>query len=150
MKKKIVLSLFAILLTIVWIGESRSFFCIGDGMCVTVWKTYGGTCYVVPGKYYGLTKPVSRNHIRTTNASGLDIIWPNDSKNIVVDINDSNSLIINDSKGVFIIDYSSKRDYFNSLFTYFDGKYHRYKKDVAYISLSIPENVAVDNTGNKL
>jgi hypothetical protein len=38
----------------------------------------------------------------------------------------------------------------DSLFTYFDGKYNRYKRNVNYISLFIQENYAIDKDGRKL
>lgn len=150
MKKKIVWGFLIIVFITICIGESRSFFCLGDNKCVTVWKTYGGACYVIPGKYYGLIKPRYHSYIQTTNRSGLDIIWPKDANTIIIDINDSNCVINNNSEDILIINYSSKEDYYNNLFTHFDGKYHRYNRDVSYMNISIAENVAVDSKGNKL
>lgn len=49
-----------------WYGEGRRFYCVGNAQCLTVWKTFGNTCYLVPGHYYGLLPPTD-NYIATTN-----------------------------------------------------------------------------------
>ena len=150
MKRRITLILGALFLMIVCIGESRSFYCLGDNKCVTVWKTFGGICYVIPGRYYGLIEPRSRSYIKTTNKISLDIIWPSKTNNVIADFADGEKVIKNTSEGPIIIDYASRAGYHDSLFTHFDGKYHRYKKDLTYINISIPDNVAVNSKGEKL
>jgi len=56
MKRKLLFFALGITLLVTWFGESRKFFCLEDGNCVTVWKTFNG-CYIIPGKYYGIVKP---------------------------------------------------------------------------------------------
>jgi hypothetical protein len=67
MKKilKVFITLVGIIgLLFVWNEQSRSFFKATNGEYVTMWKRWGGTCYLIPGKYYGITKPTD-NYIET-------------------------------------------------------------------------------------
>src|ERR1700719_2287763 len=135
-----------IIVTLIWYGESRKFFCLGDGQCVTVWKTYNSVCYIIPGKYYGLLKPTSANYIETTNLSDLDVIWQTGSSDMIVSVDDS-AKNIKQSNNSKIVNYNLHKGYNDSLFTDFDGKNHRYKKGVNYISIFIKENYATDKDG---
>lgn len=148
--KKIILSIVILVSLIVFIGESRAIYSVGEDKHVTIWKTFGGTCFVIPGKYYGLLKPSSHSYIKTTNSSSLDIIWPDNPNKIIVDINHEHCEIYNVSNGVSIIRYSSQESDFNERFTKFDGKFHRYKKGVLYINVSIADNIGIDASGKKL
>lgn len=114
--------------------QSRDFYCLLGDRCVTVWKHVGGLCYVIPGKYYGITKPQD-DYILTTNASSLDVIWEGSGPEIIVSM-DEKSKIINTSKEVLLQDYNLRKAHYDSLFTYFDGTYKRYKKTTDFISLS--------------
>jgi len=118
-------------------------------MCVTVWKTYNNVCYVIPFKYYGLLKP-SDNYILTTNMSDLDILLSAEPKTIIVAKDDETVIVNNSKKKILIIDYDSRKKYFDSLYTYFDRQYSRYKKQTIYIQLHVKENYATDNNGRKL
>lgn len=62
--------------------EKRSFYCLENGKCVTVWKTLNNICYVMPYKYYGLLKP-SDSYIQTTNLADIDVFWSDDFSNEV-------------------------------------------------------------------
>lgn len=150
MKKISVIFLIIILFILIWYGESRKFFCLEGDKCVTVWKTYNNVCYIVPGKYYGIVRPSSYNYIQTTNINDLDIIWKVNSDSIIVNSDDTTFIVNNSSKGIKIIKYNLNKKYNDSLLTSFDGKYHRYKKDVDYVSIFIKENYAIDKNGNKL
>lgn len=128
----------------IWYGESRSFLCTDNGKCVTVWKTYNNICYVIPGKYYGLLKPFSRNYIKTTNrSSGVDLIWRAGSDTVLAQVDDDSQIFNNASNKTTIVNYKSNERYNDSLYTYFDTKLkpRRYKKNVNMIS------VPIDNTG---
>jgi len=72
--KKVLIFPALLLLMAIWYGESRKFFCAGDGECVTVWKTYNNVCYIVPGKYYGIIRP-SDNYIKTSNINLVSIFY---------------------------------------------------------------------------
>jgi hypothetical protein len=134
----------------IWFGESRKFFCLNNGKCITVWKTFNNVCYIIPGKYIGIFGPSSYSYIQTTNIHNFDIIWKSNSDSIIVNSDDSTFIVNNFSKGVGIIKYSQNKKYNDSLFTYFDGNYHRYKKGISYISVFVKENYAVDFNGKKL
>ena len=150
MKRILLFFIIIIALLIIWLGESRRFFCLSDGKCVTVWKTYNDICYIIPGKYYGIVRPASINYIKTSNLSDADIIWLPDSKVIIANINDSAIIVNNSPTSMKIVNYNFNKDHNDTLFTYFDGKYHRYKKNNEYISVFIKENYALDKNGKSL
>ncbi len=146
---------FASVLVIIFAGvlfyykQSRDFYCLSEDKCVTVWKRPGGTCYVIPGKYYGVTRP-SNDYVETANSSSMDIIWGDRPSTIIV-VKDEEARILNNSKDkLLIIDHNANRTKYDSIYTYFDGQYRRYKKSTAFISLFIKENYATTNDGRKL
>lgn len=144
--KKSIKMLFLILLfgLPIWYGETRSFECSDKGKCVTVWKTYGNTCYVIPGKYYGLLAPSSgENYIKTVNTSiGVGLIWVQGTKMVLAQI-DSDSQIVNNNNHdkETIINYNINKQYNDSLYTYYDPKLHIniYRKNINFISVSIDD-----------
>jgi hypothetical protein len=149
MKKILIILSVCLLLITVWFGEGRSFYCLDDKHCVTVWKTYYNRCYVIPGKYYGLFKP-SGSYIESTNLSSMDLIWNGTPHEIIVN-KDNNTTIVNRfPKSNNLIDYNTNKIHNDSLFISFDGKYHRYRKGVMFISIFIEEDYAVGNNGKKL
>jgi hypothetical protein len=150
MKKILLAFLVLLILFLAWYGESRKFFCLGNGRCITVWKTYNNTCYIIPGKYYGLIKPSSHSYLKTTNTNTLDIIWEANLNSIIVNADDKSFTVNNFPKSIQIVRYDLNKKNNDSLFTYFDGKYNRYKRNVNYISLFIQENYAIDKDGRKL
>ncbi len=150
MKKILLISFTFFAVVAIWYGEARKFYCLGNGKCVTVWKTYNNVCYIIPGKYYGVMKPSRISHIQTMNITDLDIIWKSSPDSIIVNSDDTKLLVKKFSHQIVICKYSSNQKYNDSLFTDFDGHYKRYKKDVDYISLFIQENYALDKKGNKL
>lgn len=137
-----------IAILLLWYDQSRSFYCLDNERCVTVWKRIGGTCYVIPTKYYGIIKS-SDNFIKTTNTSDLDVIW--ESPNYIIVAVDNKTEIINKNLKEFsIVNYNFAKSYNDSLYTFFDGEYLRYKNDVDYISIDIKESYARDKDGKKL
>lgn len=151
MAKKIFFFTAFISLFFILYGESRKFFCLSDGKCITVWKTYNNVCYIIPGKYYGIVRPSSHSFIQTTNNNILDIIWIENSDDLIINSdNDSNIIVKNSSQGTKFIKYNINKVYNDSSFTYIDGPYHRYKKSVNYLNIFISENYAVGKNGKKL
>lgn len=149
MKRIIIILSVCLLLITVWFGKKRSFYCLDDRHCVTVWKTYNNRCYVIPGKYYGLFKP-SRSYIESTNINSMDLIWNGAPHEVIVNKDDNSSIVNRFPNSINIIDYNTNKIHNDSLFTSFDGKYHRYRKDVMFISVFIEENYAVGKNGRKL
>jgi len=144
---KILVILILIVSVFVWLDQSRHFYCLSDKQCFTVWKRLGNKCYIIPGKYFGIFRP--SHYIETTNNIYVDVIRRGDT-----------SLLVNTGKNIEILDqsihtqlidwYGNDRVRNDSLYTFFDGKYRRYKKEVEYIGVNIEENYAVDKSGKKL
>lgn len=130
-----------------WFALKRNFYCISNDKCLTVWKTIGGKCLIIPGKYYGITIP--NNYVETGNLDDVDIIWIN-QKSFIVNGNSATKFINNDINNFKIINYDSNKILNDSKYLDFDGKYHRYKNDIEFIQLHIREPYATDKKGNKL
>jgi len=142
------ISLFLLLIAVVLIvlDQKRSFYCLSNNRCVTVWKRLGNKCYVIPGKYYGIFEPTD-DYVKTTNTNSITIIWLDDNS-WLIDAN-KNVEIFNDSTNSALIQlYNNKTSYNDSLYTYFDGKYQKYKRNVNFISIDIKENYVLDKSSN--
>lgn len=139
--------LLLIVVSLVWFDQSRSFYCLSDGRCITVWKRLGNKCYIVPGKCYEIFKPTD-DYIQTTNTGYVDVILVNDKK-LLINIED-NAEIVQQSSNSLIELYRDNKTLNDSLNTYFDGRYRQYKKEVDFISINIKENYATDKSGKKL
>lgn len=123
--------------------DSRHFFCLKSGHCVTMWRTLNGVCYIIPGRYTSSTcPPSSESYIISPFKESLDIIWPKDSDNIIVSIDEKSQVIHQSPNGIKIIDYNSNKKHNDSLFLCFDGNYERYKKDVDFMTIEIFEEYA--------
>jgi len=154
MKKTIIYVVSVFILLIVWYGEKRKIYCI-NGTCITVWKTFGNTCYIVPGKYYGLIKPMD-DYIRSTNTNSFTIYISMQLPKTLIIKNEGTSQgfegefdIINDDKSKFIIKSYSK--------TYEDMLYHPkaahfndLRDDANYFAINVEEDYAEDKNGKKL
>src|ERR1700720_4395948 len=81
MKKLLLCLSIFIILALIWYGESRKFFCLNNGKCVTVWKTYNNVCYIIPGRYYGIIRP-SDNFIESSNNNFLTIYFTSELSNV--------------------------------------------------------------------
>lgn len=152
MKKtiRILLVIFSILtVLIIWFDQSRTFYCLDNNKCITVWKRIGGSCFVIPGKYYGIIKP-SDNYIITSNASDMDVVWEKDPSHVIVSMDEGSKIVNNSRNEITITDYKAKKKYNDSLYMSFDGTYLRHRKGTDFIILFIKENYAVDNYGNKM
>lgn len=137
------------LILAVWAEQSRSFYCLSDRKCVTVWKRSGNKCYIILNKYYGISKP-AENYIKTTNTAFVDIIWIDDNR-LLIETEDYAEIIQPPSgKGLVIEQYNHDKTLNDSLYTYIDGKYEKYIDKVKFIRLYIKESYATDRTGKKL
>ncbi len=133
-------------LLVLLVDQKRKVHCISDNKCVTVWKRIGGTCYVMPYKYYGLFRPRDC-YIITTNSSDIGFIWKN-KKEIIVHVDEEATIVDNSTKKIKILDYEANYEIYDSIFTYKDGYYRRYKKNVQRIGISILENYCVNCNEN--
>lgn len=74
MKVKILIAVICIIL-MSWFLFGRVFIHNRDRtQCMTIWRTIGGKCYIIPGKYYSLFPP-KNNFISTHNTAILYIAW---------------------------------------------------------------------------
>lgn len=146
-----------ILLLLIIDGEKsdgvRYFYCLSEDKCVTVWKKGNDSVFIILGKYHSEKTP-SDDYIKLINMTNTidwyaSVIFTKDDKLLIDVVVDSKNVISQSSKGTIKL-YNNKETLNDSLYTYFDGKYRQYKKDVEYISLNMKENYATDKTGKKL
>jgi hypothetical protein len=83
MKKLILGSIIFFGLFFAWFGLSRKFICLDDNTCITVWKTFGNVCYLIPGKYYGIFSP-TKDHIKTKNTALIELYFPELLPNTII------------------------------------------------------------------
>lgn len=132
---------------------ARSFYCLSEDRCVTIWKTGNGDVLIVYGIYNDSKKPVD-DYVKLVDITNevdwyASVIFTKDDKLLIDVVDDSTKVISQSSQGIIEL-YNSKKTLNDSLYTYFDGKYERYKKEVDYISVNIKENYATDKNNNKL
>lgn len=123
--------------------QSRSFFKATNGKYITMWKRWGGTCYLIPGKYYGIIKP-SDGYIETRNRNEyIDFLWFTNGSNHLLYYGNVEDKIYNVNKADFIIsNYLDNKQKNDSLFTEKKGQYFHYKKGVTHLSINIFEGYA--------
>jgi len=147
-----VLKVFSVLVVIIgilfiWYDQSRLFFKATNGEYITMWKRWGGRCYLIPGKYYRVTKPTD-NYIETENNMSGDFIWNNRNSKYVLFSGGKNYEIINkDSTKIKIIDYLDDEKKNDSLYTEEKGDYYIYKKGLIRLSIDILQSYATDERG---
>lgn len=143
-------SIFIILL-LIWYGESRKFFCLDSGECVTVWKSYNNVCYIIPGKYYGLIRP-SKNYIESPNTNNVTIFFTKEMSNAIIYNSEQNLTVKNIDKHEFVFyDYNSNNVKFDQLLYLPNAKLNKdVKNNVGMIQIFIHENYATDKNGRKL
>lgn len=147
--------LLLIVLLLVWYDQSRTFYCLSNDKCVTVWKRLGGKCYIIPSKYYGVFKP-SSDYIKTTNTQYLTFYFSNDIPNKMIVRNQGSStgekrgyeIVNNLSENLEIAEYSD--DYKAILYKPDAIKFKDVKTSTEYLDLDIKENYATDKTGRKI
>lgn len=129
--------------------EVRSFYCLSDGKCVTVWKKGNNSIFIILGKYTSAKIP-SDNYVKISNNryDYIHLILSKEDK-FLIDI-DEKATVIKRSSNNLIELYKNNKTLNDSLYTYFDGKYWRYKNHVEFISINIEENYATDKTGKKI
>jgi hypothetical protein len=151
MKRALLITVIVVAGLLTWYGESRHFYCLDNGKCITVWKTYNNVCYIMPGKYYGIIKP-SDNYIQTTNTNNLTIFFTAEMPNLLV-IQSEDALEINNKnkKNYLLLDYSKATSRFDSIFYKRNAqKFNEIKDNARLIDLDIHENYAIDKDGRHL
>jgi len=135
----------------------KSFYCLSDEKCVTVWKRTDGEVYIIPGKYESNNKPTVSN-IRTINKQFLTLYFSNEkelSYKIIVrdegnlESNQNRYTIKNDVKREWVfLEYSES--YKSILYEPNAIKFKDVKASTDYLTINIQENYATDKSGKKL
>ena len=88
MKKLLILALCVIALVVTW-KQYRHFYQVGN-VTLTVWKKWGGYCYITPYKYWGISAP-EKNYIKMSNLGDVHIYVDKDSTLLIFNhyINDT-------------------------------------------------------------
>ena len=150
---KRILIVFATVLFLVafWYGESRRFYCLDNGRCITVWKTFNNGCFIVPGKYYGVVRP-SNNYIESSNTNLLTIFFCEKlPKSLIVQC-EQGVKINNDKTDVFTF-YRYETDtskFKNLLYSPSAKKRSDMRPGSGLIDINIRENYALDKVGKEL
>lgn len=132
-----------IIVFVIWMLEARSFYCLDNGICITVWKQLGNTCYVIPEKYYGMFPPV-KNYFKITNTAALDIYYSDALPNIlfVTDGENDSTNVVNDTNNklqMYYLQYENQEKYR----TYLVDENENLKNNVRMLTIDISENFLV-------
>jgi len=144
------LGIFVLIIINTLVSEGvKSIYCLSDDKCVTVWKRANGEVYIIHGEYKGRKVP-SDNYVKMTNVmfSYIDVIFKQENK-LLISFSDKADIEQKSSNGLIEL-YRDNKTLNDSLYTYFDGRYEMYNKEVDYISIDIKENYATDKSGKKL
>jgi hypothetical protein len=140
---KISILLFLIyLLIIVFFG--KQVYRVEQDKYITVWKRFGGDCYIMPYRYYGLILP-NDNYIKTDNASQFQFYFLENSPNVIV-IRTSNKYIFKNKKGSLKVINFDERD----AYKFFSLSSGNLKKGVNYIFINVKESYAFDSSGKSI
>jgi|GEM_PF-5809562 len=146
MKKLLAVLIICVGLVVFFI-QSRTFVDIPNGNHITVWKTLNNKCYVVMGRYYGITKPYkSENYVETTNdAMGASIFWKDLSDSLIIAVGGEYKIHNNTQEKPFFIDYKRDKMRNDSLYTEWNADYkiHLYRKGINKIAIEIENKGAL-------
>ncbi|RZK48009.1 MAG: hypothetical protein EOO99_11700 [Pedobacter sp.] len=126
----------------------KSFYCLSDDKCVTVWKRDSGEVLIISGKYKSKEIPLD-NYIKITNLNYSSIVVLFVGNKLLVDVENNAMALQKSSNGTMEL-YRNEKALNDSLYTKFDGKYRRYKEKINYININIEENYATDKNDKKL
>lgn len=135
----------------------KSFYCLSDEKCVTVWKRTDGEVYIIPGKYESNNKPTV-SYIRTINKQFLTLYFSNEkelSYKIIVrdegnlESNQKRYTIENDVKREWVF-FEYSESYKSILYEPNAIKFKDVKASTDYLTINIQENYATDKSGKKL
>jgi hypothetical protein len=133
----------------------KSYYCLSENNCITVWKKTANDVYIIPGIYKGNDVP-DISHIKTINGQYLTLYFSEDlpQKIIVRDQgnyenNQKGYSIEKGAKGEWqILEYSES--YKSTLYNPEAVKFKDVKSSTNYIDLNIQENYATDKSGKKI
>jgi hypothetical protein len=151
MKKIFLFSSLLLIPILIWYGESRRFFCLDNGDCITVWKTYNNVCFIIPGKYYGIVRP-SNNYIESSNTNLLTVYFSPELPGALVVQSGQGVKINNENMHEFAFyKYETDTGRFNNILYMPDAKKRSdMKAGARLMDIDIRENYALDKDGKKL
>ena len=131
-----------------WFAYKRHFYYFGEtGKYVTVWKRIGGRCLIIPGKYYGITKP--NDYIEIGNVDNITLYWSSELPNSFIARDEGYKFNINSNNNVFI-KYDDNKEHFHQILYLENAQKRRdIKPNAELLNLSIREPYATDKKGNK-
>ena len=135
----------------IWFGESRKFFCLSNGKCVTVWKTYNNVCYIIPGRYYGIIKPMD-NYLESSNTDFLTIYFSDALPNTIIYKSEKPLKLKNaDKDEIVFLDYDKDIQKWDSILYLPNAKRsNEVKSNAQLLDIIIKENYAMDKDGRHL
>lgn len=139
--------IFFIIIYLYNFDQSRSIYCLTSEKCITVWKRLGGKCYIIPEKYFGRKRPAGA-YIKTTNTNRLHVIWQNENSILVTSKEDI--IYVQSTSKMRIKLYQENKEVYDSLYTFLDGSYRKYKEEVNFLSIDVKENYVRNNKGQKV
>lgn len=127
---------------------ARSFYCLTDNRCITVWKRLDGHLYIIYGEYSKREIPKD-NFVKVKDAYLIAVLLSKEN-NILIELEKKVEILDWYSSNNIIELYNNNKILNDSLYTYFDSRYKRYKDNVEYLIINIKENYATDKTGEKI
>jgi len=106
--KKILIILTVLGLIFLYFHEKRDYHYLDKDHCITVWKRFGGHCYIVPGKYTGWLAP-DKDYLLTDNRNAITIVYDPESSEDYIISNDYGFPIKLDTTTIKLKLYSSKQ-----------------------------------------
>lgn len=146
--KSLLYCLAVLALCLIMYGESRKFYCFEKDRCITVWKTFGNTCYIIRGNYYGLWLPNS--FIETSNVNNLTLYFTDRLPSSLVYKSEQPVLIrkFGDEENFYDFNSDSKK-FDDMLYEVTASKNNEVKDGVTMVDLFIRENFAIDKNGKR-
>jgi hypothetical protein len=151
---KILIGLILILSVLIGFDQSRTFYCLSENQCVTVWKRLGNKCYIIPGKYYWIASP-SDNYIETSNTQYLTLYFSDKLPKKIVVRNQGNSsgkdgykIKSHANEDWELLEYSER--YRLILYHTLARKFNDVQFTTNYMNLYIEESYCTDKSGRKL
>lgn len=145
MKKSIVILIFGLIFFLTvdsCISDGvRSFYCLSEDKCITVWKRTDGEVYIIFGEYKEKKVPKD-NYIRTSYDNALTIIVDESSSYDYIISNDyGKKLLIKSSN------YKTKYYEYGQKETFINDYYinRQIKKGLQYLQIDIKESLVVIN-----
>lgn len=153
----VIMAIFYLVINALTSDGVKSFYCLSDDKCVTVWKRKNGEVYIIPGRFENNSSPTV-SHTKTTNKQFFTLYFSNEkgfSNKIIVrdegNLESSKKLytIENGVKGEWVfLEFS---DSVKSILYYPDAiKFNDVKTSAEYLTINIQENYAIDKIGKKL